>query len=58
ARLASVQYREGTADFLVLLYADRERLAAEDAQAQAEIELYRVNVATYKALCVGWQPQA
>ncbi|MCF5353974.1 efflux transporter outer membrane subunit, partial [Pseudomonas syringae] len=38
ARLASVQYREGTADFLVLLDAERERLAAEDAQAQAEIE--------------------
>ncbi|RXT94094.1 RND transporter, partial [Pseudomonas syringae] len=30
ARLASVQYREGTADFLVLLDAERERLAAED----------------------------
>ncbi len=58
ARLASVQYREGTADFLVLLDAERERLAAEDAQAQAEIELYRGIVAIYKALGGGWHPQA
>jgi multidrug efflux system outer membrane protein len=57
ARLASVQYREGTADFLVLLDAERERLAAEDTQAQAEIELYRGIVAIYKALGGGWQPQ-
>ncbi|WP_024669340.1 efflux transporter outer membrane subunit [Pseudomonas tremae] len=58
ARLASVQYREGTADFLVLLDAERERLAAEDSQAQAEIDLYRGIVAIYKALGGGWQPQA
>jgi multidrug efflux system outer membrane protein len=58
ANLASVQYREGTADFLVLLDAERERLAAEDSQAQAEIELYRGLVAIYKALGGGWQPQA
>ncbi|MDF2641519.1 MAG: outer rane efflux protein [Pseudomonas sp.] len=58
ARLASVQYREGTADFLVLLDAERERLAAEDTQAQAEIDLYRGIVAIYKALGGGWQPQA
>lgn len=58
ARLANVQYREGTADFLVLLDAERERLAAEDSQAQAEIELYRGIVAIYKALGGGWQPQA
>jgi multidrug efflux system outer membrane protein len=30
ANLASVQYREGTDDLLVLLDADRERLATED----------------------------
>lgn len=58
ANLASVQYREGTADFLVLLDAERERLAAEDAQAQAEIDLYHGIVAIYKALGGGWQPQA
>jgi multidrug efflux system outer membrane protein len=58
ANLASVQYREGTADFLVLLDAERERLAAEDSQAQAEIDLYRGIVAIYKAMGGGWQPSA
>ncbi|WP_268796550.1 efflux transporter outer membrane subunit [Pseudomonas huanghezhanensis] len=58
AKLASIQYREGTADFLVLLDAERERLAAEDTQAQAEIEVYRGIVAIYKALGGGWQPSA
>ncbi|EKG31683.1 outer membrane efflux protein [Pseudomonas avellanae BPIC 631] len=53
-----MQYREGTADFLVLLDAERERLTAEDSQAQAQIELYRGIVAIYKALGGGWQPQA
>lgn len=55
AQQAEVRYREGTADFLVLLDAERERLQAEDAQAQAEVELYRVVVALYKALGGGWQ---
>ena len=58
ADLASIQYREGTVDFLVLLDAERERLAAEDSQAQAEVEMYRGIVAIYKALGGGWQPQA
>jgi len=58
ANLASIQYKEGTADFLVLLDAERERLAAEDTQAQAEIEVYRGIVAIYKALGGGWQPSA
>ncbi len=58
ANLASIQYREGTADFLVLLDAERERLSAEDSQAQAEIDLYRGIVAIYKAMGGGWQPRA
>ncbi|EQM71484.1 TolC family protein [Pseudomonas tohonis] len=58
AEQAAVRYREGTVDFLVLLDAERERLAAEDAQAQAEVELYSGIVAIYKALGGGWQPQA
>lgn len=56
ASLASIQYREGTVDYLVLLDAERERLSAEDAQAQGETELYRGIVAIYKALGGGWQP--
>jgi multidrug efflux system outer membrane protein len=55
---AAIRYREGTVDFLVLLDAERERLAAEDAQASAEVELYSGIVAIYKALGGGWQPQA
>ena len=55
ADLASIQYREGTVDYLVLLDAERERLSAEDAQALAEIDQYRGIVAIYKALGGGWQ---
>jgi multidrug efflux system outer membrane protein len=55
AEQAAVRYREGSVDFLVLLDAERERLAAEDAQAQAEVELYRGVVALYKALGGGWK---
>jgi multidrug efflux system outer membrane protein len=58
AEQARVRYREGEVDFLVLLDAERERLAAEDAQALAEVELYRGIVAIYKALGGGWQPNA
>ena len=58
AEQAAVRYREGEVDFLVLLDAERERLAAEDAQAAAEVELYRGIVAIYKALGGGWQPSA
>lgn len=50
ADLASIRYREGTVDYLVLLDAERERLAAEDAQALGEVEVYRGVVALYKAL--------
>lgn len=58
ADLASVRYREGTVDYLVLLDAERERLSAEDAQALGEVELYRGIVAIYKALGGGWQAEA
>ena len=57
ADLAEVRYREGTSDYLVLLDAQRERLNAEDEQAQAEVELYSGIVAIYKALGGGWQPE-
>ncbi|TBU97272.1 RND transporter [Stutzerimonas kirkiae] len=56
ASQATIRYREGTVDFLVLLDAERERLAAEDAQASAEVEQYSAIVALYKALGGGWQP--
>ena len=55
AEQAEIRYREGSVDFLVLLDAEREKLLAEDAQAQAETEVYRGVVALYKALGGGWQ---
>ncbi|UVL22170.1 efflux transporter outer membrane subunit [Pseudomonas donghuensis] len=58
AELASIRYREGTVDYLVLLDAERERLSAEDAQAQGEVDLYRGIVAIYKALGGGWQAES
>ncbi|WP_191833755.1 efflux transporter outer membrane subunit [Pseudomonas fluorescens] len=57
ADLASIRYREGTVDYLILLDAERERLSAEDAQAQGEVDLYRGIVAIYKALGGGWQAE-
>jgi multidrug efflux system outer membrane protein len=53
---AAIQYKEGVVDFLILLDAEREHLAAEDSQAKAEVELYQGIVALYRALGGGWQP--
>jgi outer membrane protein, multidrug efflux system len=50
AELADTQYREGVADFLVLLDAQRTQLDAEDAVAQAETAVNVSVVAIYKAL--------
>jgi multidrug efflux system outer membrane protein len=55
---ASLRYREGQTDFLTLLDAQRQRLTAEDAQAQAEVELYSGIVAIYRALGGGLTPDA
>jgi outer membrane protein, multidrug efflux system len=50
AELAEIQYREGVADFLVLLDAQRTQLDAEDSVAQAETAVNVSVVAIYKAL--------
>jgi multidrug efflux system outer membrane protein len=50
AELADVRYREGAADFLVLLDAERTQLDAEDAVAEAESQVNVSVVAIYKAL--------
>jgi len=50
ADLAETQYREGVADFLVLLDAQRTQLDAEDSVAQAETAVNVAVVAIYKAL--------
>jgi len=56
ADLAATQYREGVADFLVLLDAERTQLEAEDSLAQAETGVNVSVVAIYKALGGVGQP--
>jgi multidrug efflux system outer membrane protein len=56
AQLAAAQYREGTADFLVLLDAQRTQLDAEDSMAQSETAVNVSVVAIYKALGGVGQP--
>jgi multidrug efflux system outer membrane protein len=50
AELADIQYREGVADFLVLLDAQRTQLDAEDAVAEAGTGVNVAVIAIYKAL--------
>jgi multidrug efflux system outer membrane protein len=49
AAIARARYREGVADFLALLDAERTQLQAEDAVAQAESGVFTDVVAVYKA---------
>jgi multidrug efflux system outer membrane protein len=49
-RLAEIQYREGSINFLVLLDSQRTLLQAEDALAEAEAGANTGAVAVYKAL--------
>ncbi|WP_372014009.1 efflux transporter outer membrane subunit [Pseudoxanthomonas sp. 10H] len=49
-QLARAGYREGAADFLALLDAQRTQLAADDALADAEAAVNIAAVAVYKAL--------
>ena len=58
AELAELQYREGVADFLALLDAQRTQLEAEDSVAQAETAVNVGVVAIYKALGGVGQPHA
>jgi multidrug efflux system outer membrane protein len=48
--LAQIRYREGSEDFLALLDAQRNQLAADDALAAAEATVNVNAVAVYKAL--------
>lgn len=50
ADIARTRYREGVADFLSLLDAERTQLQAEDAVARAEASTFTAVVAVYKAL--------
>jgi multidrug efflux system outer membrane protein len=48
--IARARYREGVADFLALLDAERTQLQAEDAVAEAESRVFTSVVGVYKAL--------
>jgi multidrug efflux system outer membrane protein len=48
--IARARYREGVADFLALLDAERTQLQAEDAVAQAESQVFTSVVGVYKAM--------
>jgi multidrug efflux system outer membrane protein len=50
AAIARVRYREGLADFLSLLDAERTQLQAEDSVAQAEAGVFTSVIAVYKSL--------
>ena len=50
ASIARVRFREGLSDFLTLLDAERTQLAAEDAVAAAEADVFVRVVALYKSL--------
>jgi outer membrane protein, multidrug efflux system len=56
AGIARVRYREGMADFLSLLDAERTQLQAEDGVAQAEAGVFTSMIAVYKSL--GGVPEA
>lgn len=53
ANLASIQFRDYTADLLVCVDAERERLAAEITQAQAHAEI-EASLSFFKPLDGGW----
>ena len=50
AGIARVRYREGVADFLTLLDAERTQLQAEDGVAQAEAGVFTSLVGLYRAV--------
>jgi multidrug efflux system outer membrane protein len=54
AQLAQVRFDAGAADFLDVLDAQREQLAAEDALSQARTAAATGLVAVYKAMGGGW----
>jgi len=50
ASIARARYREGVADYLLLLDAERTQLQAEDAAAQAEADVFTAFVGLYRTL--------
>ena len=56
AELARARFGAGTSDFLAVLDAERELLAARDRLAQAQTAGATSLVAVYKSLAGGWKP--
>jgi NodT family efflux transporter outer membrane factor (OMF) lipoprotein len=54
-RIVGVQYREGSADFLSLLDAQRTLLAAHDAQIIVSLARLNNSVSLFKSLGGGWE---
>ncbi len=54
SRLARLRYEAGITDFLAVLDADRELLAARDARVLADVASATALVAVYRALGGGW----
>ena len=56
AEIARARFSAGTSDFLAVLDAERELLAARDRLAQAQTSGATSLVAVYKSLAGGWKP--
>lgn len=56
SRLARQRFEGGLSDFLSVLDAEREALAAESSLAQARTQTATALIAVYKALGGGWMP--
>lgn len=56
ADIARARFGAGTSDFLAVLDAERELLAARDSLAQAQTTGATSLVAVYKSLAGGWKP--
>jgi multidrug efflux system outer membrane protein len=54
SRLARQRFEGGLSDFLTVLQAERDALAAEDSLAQARTQTATALIAVYKALGGGW----
>jgi NodT family efflux transporter outer membrane factor (OMF) lipoprotein len=53
--LATQQYKQGVADFLTVLEAQRSLYAAQDSLAQSDAQIASDLVALYKAMGGGWE---
>jgi multidrug efflux system outer membrane protein len=56
ARLARQRFQGGLSDFLSVLQAERDALAAEDNLAQGRTQTATALIAVYRALGGGWMP--